>query len=66
MFGHCFVMQCLMSFLYSLQYSSAEKERAGCFALISFLVSCTCYSSESIPRCAMDWSAVYDCGTCMP
>ena len=37
-----------------------EEERAGCFALIVFLMSCYCYCSVALPHCAMGWSAVCD------
>ena len=37
-------------------------ERAGCFTLIVFLVSFDYYCSEALPRLAVGWSAVFDCG----
>ena len=37
-FGPCFVMQYLMPFL--VFNHLAEEERAGCFSLIGFLLSC--------------------------
>ena len=36
------------------------EERAGCFALLVFLVSCEC--CVALPHDAMDLSAVCDCG----
>ena len=40
MFGACFVMQYLVSFL--VMQSLAEEDRHGCFTLIVLLVSCAC------------------------
>ena len=40
MFGACFVTQYLVSFL--VLQSFAEEERAGCFILNVFLISCEC------------------------
>ena len=34
------------------------KERAGCFTLIVFLMSCDCKCSVALPRGAVGWSAV--------
>ena len=36
-------------------YYLAEAERAGCFALIVFLLLCGCQFSVSLPRSAKDW-----------
>ena len=36
------------------------RERAGCFTLIVFQMSCACYCSVSLPRGAVGWSAVCD------
>ena len=41
---------------------SAEKERAGCFILIVFLLSCGCYFSVSLPYSVLGLSSVCDCG----
>ena len=40
----------------------AEKERADCFALIVFLLSCCCKCSVALPHGAVGRSAVCDCG----
>ena len=37
-------------------------KRAGCFALISLLMSCECYCFVDLPRGAAGWSAVCVCG----
>ena len=42
--------------------SSFAKERACCFSLIVFLVSCDCYRSLTLPHGVVCWSAVCDCG----
>ena len=49
MFGSCFVMKSLLSFL-DLHHL-AEEERAGCF-------SCECKCSVDVPGGAVDWSIV--------
>ena len=38
-----------------------EEERAGCFALIEFLLSCDCWCSVAIPSGAVGCSALCDC-----
>ena len=38
------------------------EEDAGCFTLFVFLVSCVCYCSVALPRGAVGWSALCDCG----
>ena len=38
------------------------EERAGCFTLVVFLVSCDCYWSVALPQGAIGWSEVCDCG----
>ena len=50
---------CLVLVLLSVSFCNhlGGKERAGCFALTVFLVSCNC-----LPRGAVGWSAVCDCG----
>ena len=54
-FGPCCVMQYFCKIL-------AKEERAGCFSLIVFLMSCDCLCSESLPLSVIGWSAVCDCG----
>ena len=53
----CFVVHCFVSFLVL-----GKRERAGCFTLFVFLVSCECYCSVALPHGAVGWSAVCDCG----
>ena len=38
------------------------EERAGCFTLFVFLVSCDCYCSVALPHGDVGWSALCDCG----
>ena len=40
-----------------------EEERAGCFALIVFLIACDCKCSVALPHNAVGWSAACDCGS---
>ena len=68
MFGPCFVLQYLVSFLV-LQTSLDEEERAVCFTLIVFLISCDYWCSVSLPRgvtglsevcyCSISWSSCF-------
>ena len=51
MFVPCFVVQCFVSFL--VLQSSYGEERAVCFTLFIFLVSCGCYCSVVLPRGAL-------------
>ena len=60
MFVPIVVVQCFVSFKV-LNHLDGE-ERAGCFTLFVFLVSCDCYCSVALPHGAVDWSAVSDCG----
>ena len=39
-----------------------ERERAGCFTLIFFLISCANECSVALPHNAVGWSAVYENG----
>ena len=39
-----------------------EKERAGCFAFIVFLMSCYCKCPVALPHGAVCWSHVCDSG----
>ena len=39
-----------------------EEERAGCIAFIVLRMSCNCVCSVALPRGAVGWSAVCDCG----
>ena len=38
-----------------------EEERAGCFAIIVFLLPCGCLCSVPLPHGAMGWSVVCEC-----
>ena len=38
------------------------EERAGCFTMFIFLLSCDFYCSVAITHGAVGWSAVCDCG----
>ena len=40
---------------------SSSAERAGCFTLIVFLLSCGCQCFVSLPRCAIGWCVVCIC-----
>ena len=58
MFVLCFVLHC---FVYSLISTDLDwEERAGCFTLFTFLVSCDCY--VALPHGALGWYVVCDCG----
>ena len=39
-----------------------EEERAGCFALVVFLMFSDCLFSVALPHSAVGWSAVCKCG----
>ena len=38
------------------------EERAGCFKYVVFRMSCRYYRSLTLPRGAMGWSVVCECG----
>ena len=59
MFGPCFAIQYLVSFL--VCNHSAREERADRFILIVYLLSCDCKCSVSLPHGVVGWSAVCDC-----
>ena len=46
----------------SLHAPWRRRERAGCFALTAFLMSCDCQFSVALPRGADGWFAMCDCG----
>ena len=54
MFGPCFVVWCFVSFLFCVRLGG--EERAGCFALVVFLVSCGCWCSVALTHSAVSWS----------
>ena len=56
-FGPCLLLSVLSIFAIILM-----RNRAGFFALIVFLMSCGCQCSVALPRSAIDWYAVCDCG----
>ena len=60
-FGPCFVMHYLV-FLRFFFNRLDEEDRADCFALIVFLMSCDCWCSVALPHGVVGWSAVRDCG----
>ena len=41
-----------------------EDEKAGCFASIVYQMYCYYECAMALPRGAVDWSAVCDCGIC--
>ena len=47
--------------LYRFDHLAGE-ERADCFIFVVFWMSCRCYHSSVLLRCAMGWSVVCDCG----
>ena len=59
-FGLRFVMHNYMCFLVPNRHG--EEERAGCFAIFVFLMSCDCKCFVALPHGAAGWSAVSDCG----
>ena len=60
--GFCVCSMFCCAFLCFLfcNYHDGE-ERAGCFILFVFLMSCFCYCSVALPHGAMGLSAVCDC-----
>ena len=60
MFGPCFVMQYFVS-VYFCNHLDGE-ERAGCFTLTVFLMSCDSKCSVALPYCGVGWSAACNCG----
>ena len=55
-FDPCFVLQYLVAFVFFNH--PAGEERAGCYTLIVFLLSCDCQCSVSLSHSDMGWSAV--------
>ena len=60
MFVSFFVAQCVAAFLVCNHLDG--EERAGCFTLFVFLVSCDCYCSLALPDDAMGLSTICDFG----
>ena len=56
----CFVVHCFVSFLLCNHFDG--EERADCFTLFAFLVSCYNYCSVALQRGVMGLSAVCDYG----
>ena len=54
----CFAIVLLCSMWYHFWFCNhlAEEERAGCFNLVIFFLSCGCWCSVSLPHCAVGWS----------
>ena len=58
-----FVEFCVDLYFGMLYFVTRKRDRAGCFALIVFLMSCFCCRSVNLPHDgAVGWSAVCDCG----
>ena len=55
------VLLCITWCLFCFCNHINEEERAGCFTLIIFLVSCDCYCFVALSHGAMGWSVVCDC-----
>ena len=55
----CYALLSVLSSLICNHLDEAERERAGCFALIVFLMSSDCYCSVALPHGAV---GVCDCG----
>ena len=47
---------------YFCNFYLGEEEKAGCFALIVFQVSCDCQCALPLPNGIVGWSAVCECG----
>ena len=41
----------------------AGEVRNGCFVFVVFLISCSCYGFLPLPRGAVGWSVMCDCGS---
>ena len=57
-----FDLLCIVWFPFWFSNYLDEQERACCFALVVFLVSCGCWCSVALPRGAVGWSAVCNYG----
>ena len=62
--GSSFSPFLLFSTLYPFSFCNHldGEERAGCFALTVFLMSCYSQCSVALPHSAVGWSAMCDCG----
>ena len=60
--NHCVWSLFFYSVLYVPVFYLGGEERACCFTLIVFLVSCDCQCFMTLPLCAVGLSAVCDCG----
>ena len=56
-----FVMLCITLCPFLFCNHPDEEERAGCFDLMIFLMSCDCKCSVALPHGVVGWSAVCDC-----
>ena len=57
-----FVMSCIALFPFWFCNHLEEEEKSGCFAIIAFQMYCYYKCSVALPRGALGWSAVCDCG----
>ena len=55
----CCALLCVLSSFANILMG--KEERAGCFTLSVYLVSCDCYCSVALTCDVMGWSAVCDC-----
>ena len=60
MFGPCFVVLYIVSFWFCNHLEG--EERAGCFPLTVFLMSCVSQCSGALSHGCVGWSALCDCG----
>ena len=56
-----FVLLCIAKCIFEFCNHLDEDERAGCFALVVFLMPCSCKCSVALPHGALGWSVEYDC-----
>ena len=56
----------LLNVLSNFAIILTRKREPGCFAFIVFLMFCYCKCPVALPRGAVGWSAVCDCGKCIP
>ena len=57
-----FVLDCFTLCPFKFCNHIDEEDRAGCFALIVFQMSCYCICPVALPHGALGGSAVCDCG----
>ena len=54
----CCALLCCLSVSFSFDW----EERADCFTLFVFMVSCDCYCSVALPHVVVGWSVMCDYG----